>query len=53
MYAKDPSGNRIEFSGDMKRVADGRPLEMLVGDPQQILNQWTDNLPESFMTTAS
>lgn len=53
-YAFDPFGNRIEFSGDMKTLADDAEPVVQSGDHiDEIMNVWARNMPESFMTIGS
>ncbi len=54
-YAFDPSGNRNEFSSDMKEYADDEP-PVVLGPPEDMskaMNVWDRNMPESFMTIGS
>ncbi len=55
-YAFDPSGNRNEFSGDMKVLRDDAATVILdMAGPQvaALMNVWATNMPESFMTIGS
>ena len=53
-YAFDPSGNRIEFSGDMKTLSDDAEPVVQPGDRlDEIMNVWARNMPESFITIGS
>jgi catechol 2,3-dioxygenase len=54
-YAFDPSGNRNEFSGDMKEYHEDAEPGVLdgTGSIPDIMNLWAPNMPESFMTVGS
>jgi catechol 2,3-dioxygenase len=52
-YAFDPSGNRNEFSGDMKALArDAKPVVQRT-DLHKVMNVWAQNMPESFVAQGS
>lgn len=49
MYARDPSGNRVEFTAEMGRVPDPQtPTRFWSGDPLAMLNQWGVAPPPTF-----
>ncbi len=54
-YAFDPSGNRNEFSSDMKVMSDDAPVVIIDVDGRvaEVMNAWAPNMPESFMTVGS
>jgi catechol 2,3-dioxygenase len=54
-YAFDPTGNRNEFSGDMKEYPDDEPMVTIQAPPDlgKVMNLWADNMPESFMTVGT
>jgi catechol 2,3-dioxygenase len=54
-YAFDPSGNRNEFSGDMKIYADDATPGVLdgTGSIPDMMNLWASNMPETFVTVGS
>ncbi|HEY7630093.1 MAG TPA: VOC family protein [Thermoleophilaceae bacterium] len=53
-YAFDPSGNRNEFSGDMKTLADDAvPVVQSSEQIDKVMNVWAKNMPESFITIGS
>jgi catechol 2,3-dioxygenase len=54
-YAFDPTGNRNEFSGDMKLWQDDF-TKVVEAEPEQvplIMNAWGDNMPATFMSQGS
>jgi catechol 2,3-dioxygenase len=54
-YAFDPSGNRNEFSGDMKVIPEDASTAVVdaTGRVDEVMNAWAKNMPESFMTVGS
>lgn len=54
-YAFDPTGNRNEFSGDMKEYEpETPPLELeSSGEVDELMNAWANNMPITFMTVGS
>ncbi len=52
-YAFDPSGNRNEFSGDMKALAEDAPPVVQRTDLHKVMNVWAANMPDSFVNQGS
>jgi catechol 2,3-dioxygenase len=54
-YAFDPSGNRVEFSGDMAHLPEDADVGIHNGSEglDEIMNAWAPNMPESFMAIGS
>jgi catechol 2,3-dioxygenase len=52
-YAFDPSGNRNEFSGDMKALADDAAPVVQRAHLHKVMNVWAPNMPDSFVDQGS
>jgi len=49
MYAKDPSGNRVEFTAGMSRMLDRDAPTRFWDDPAAVLNRWGIMPPPEFL----